>query len=185
MAEFYTTLVIDDTAASGGGMPQLNAASYEEQLVWLVITFVTLYLFVARVALPRIGALLTQREETITNDLDTAEHRKRESDALKESYEAALQAARKQAHDLGVKNKEALMVKEAEVRHKLDAELGAKADEAEAVIEKAVADAMAGLDVLASDVAKDLVAKLSGKKAEDKAVSKAVKSSLSSMTGGA
>ena len=82
MVETYTTLVED---SGGGGLPQLDASSYEEQIVWLFLTFFVLYFVVSKVALPRIGTVLVAREETIAEDLDTAERRKRESDEVKEA----------------------------------------------------------------------------------------------------
>ncbi|MBM3518788.1 MAG: F0F1 ATP synthase subunit B', partial [Alphaproteobacteria bacterium] len=64
-------------------MPQMEFATYAPQLIWLLITFVVLYLLMARVALPRIAGALEARRERIAEDLERAE-------AFKKSAEAAL-----------------------------------------------------------------------------------------------
>jgi F-type H+-transporting ATPase subunit b len=43
-------------------MPQLDFSTFSPQLIWLVITFLGLYLLMSRVALPRIGGVIEQRQ---------------------------------------------------------------------------------------------------------------------------
>ena len=78
-------------------MPQFDLSTFPTQLVWLVIAFVLLYVLMARVALPRIGQVLEERQEKIDDNLDTAEKLRAETEADSESYEAALVQAREQA----------------------------------------------------------------------------------------
>lgn len=166
-----------------GGLPQLNVSTYEEQLVWLFISFIALYILVSRFALPKVKAVLEHRDEIITNDLDTAEKLKQKSDTVFAAYEASLKGARQEAHDLSIKTKEKLTLDLAGAQHKLDGELGVKADAAEAKIASAVEEALSSLDTVASDVTSALVTKLSGTKADDKDVAAAVKTAFSTMRG--
>ncbi|MDB4198503.1 F0F1 ATP synthase subunit B', partial [Ascidiaceihabitans sp.] len=59
--------------ASGPGMPQLDFSTWGNQIFWLVITLVVIYLILSRVALPRIASVLAERQGTITNDIAAAE----------------------------------------------------------------------------------------------------------------
>jgi len=177
MINSYTIVETEES----GGLPQLNVETYEEQLVWLFISFIALYFLVSRFALPKVTAVLEHRDELITNDLDTAEKLKQKSDTVLAAYEASLKSARQEAQELSIKTKEKVMLSHAGAQHKLDDELGAKADEAEARISSAVDDALSSLDTVANEVTSALVSKLSGTKANDKDVAAAVKASFSAM----
>ena len=85
--------------AQGGamGMPQLCADWIPNQLFWLVVTLVVMFLVLSRVAIPRIGAVLAERKGTITNDLAAAEELKQKAKAAERAYEEALADARAEA----------------------------------------------------------------------------------------
>ncbi len=53
-------------------MPQFNFATYPSQIFWFIICFTVLYLFMARVFLPRIKNIIAQRKSIIDNDLSSA-----------------------------------------------------------------------------------------------------------------
>ncbi len=78
-------------------MPQLDFTAFSPQIIWLVITFVILYALMAKVALPRIGSVLEDRQAKINDNLDTAENLRTEAQADAETYESALAEAREQA----------------------------------------------------------------------------------------
>ena len=170
-------------AQKDGGLPQLDFATFEEQLVWLFLSFILLFVIVSRFALPSISKVLVEREERIADDLDRAERLKREAEEVRTNYEEASAASRKNAHDLVLGAKDDIQADIAAATKKLDSELGAKAEEAEALIAKAKADALAGIDTIATDVAADVIAKLGGESADENAVKAAVESALVSVKG--
>ena len=67
------TEAANGAAESSAGMPQLDFSTFPNQIFWLLITLVVIYLLLSRVALPRIGGILAERAGTITNDLAAAE----------------------------------------------------------------------------------------------------------------
>src|SRR5258708_12464396 len=82
----------------GGKFPPFDSSTFASQLVSLAIAFVALYLIVSRIALPRVGSLLDERQDVIEGDLAEAQKLKDESDAALKAYENELAAARARAH---------------------------------------------------------------------------------------
>ena len=74
--------------------PPFQKDTFASQLVSLLIAFVALYLIVSRIALPRVGSVLDQRQNTIEGDLSEAHKLKDASDGALKAYENALAEAR-------------------------------------------------------------------------------------------
>ncbi|WP_169567823.1 F0F1 ATP synthase subunit B' [Sneathiella limimaris] len=155
-------------------MPQLNIADFPPQLVWLVISFVILYIMMAKVAVPRISEVLENRQDRIARDLDEAKRLSEESDKAKADYEAALDKARSEAHAM-VSELKADLAKEQEASQAdLEAQLAEKAKAAEASIASARETALSNVRTIAGEAAKATVAKLISVEVTDKDVEAAV-----------
>lgn len=177
MAQATTEIVEQDA----GGLPQLNViedGSYTNQIAWLLLTFVVLYVLVSKMIVPRVTSVLEEREEKIAGDLDIADRLRREAEEMREGYEAAIADARANAQNTLLAAKEAAQADMAKALADLDTKLSASADEAEKRIVAAKTEALTGLSDIATDVAATLVAKLGGVDADEAAVQKAVKSAL-------
>ena len=83
--------------AAGPGMPQLDFSTWGNQIFWLVLALVAIYLILSRVALPRIAAVLAGRQGTITNDIAAAEDLKAKASEAEAAYDKALVDARAEA----------------------------------------------------------------------------------------
>jgi len=167
-------MAVEDVAVEvDAGMPQLDFSTFPNQIFWLLVTLVVIYLVLSRVALPRIGGVLAERSGTISNDLAAAEDLKLRAVEAEAAYEKSLADARTQANDI-------VAEKRAEIQADLDAEM-AKADkkisaqtaEAEKAIAEIRASAAETVGIVARDVAETLVATLGGN-ADANAIDKAV-----------
>lgn len=159
-------------------MPQFDPATFAPQLVWLAITFVVLYLILARIALPRIADVLEHRADRIADDLDHADAmNKRAEEALK-AYEAGLAEARARAHDIAAGKREAVKAEAAADQARLGDELKARIAEAEAGIAAASRKAMASVGDVAAEAAGAVVARLIGVAPDGAAVTAAVAAEL-------
>ncbi|HJO87371.1 MAG TPA: F0F1 ATP synthase subunit B', partial [Rhodospirillales bacterium] len=62
-------------------MPQFDVTTFLPQIIWLVISYLVLYFLMAKVALPKIGGILEERQARIDDNLDAAQSLRNESNA--------------------------------------------------------------------------------------------------------
>ncbi|KUP91874.1 F0F1 ATP synthase subunit B' [Tritonibacter horizontis] len=153
-----------DAAAHGSsGMPQLDFSTYGNQIWWLLVTLVVIYLILSRVALPRIAAILNERQGTITNDLAAAEDLKAKAVEAENAYNKALADARAEAQRIAAETRAEIQAEVDEAIAKADAEIAAKTAESETAIAEIRATALDNVKLVASDTASALVEALGGK----------------------
>ncbi|MEO0750945.1 MAG: F0F1 ATP synthase subunit B' [Pseudomonadota bacterium] len=168
-----TTSACVDIAGGAVGMPQLCTDWFGNQIFWLVITLVIIYLVLAKIALPRIAAVLAERQGTITNDLAAAEDLKAKAVEAEEAYHKALADARAEAQTIIAATKADIKVELDKATAKADAEIAARAAEGEAAISEIRANAMESVKEVAQSVASDLVGAM-WSKSDEKAIANAV-----------
>jgi F-type H+-transporting ATPase subunit b len=169
------------TAAEGGHkapFPPFQKDTFASQLVSLLIAFVALYLIVSRIALPRVGSLLDERQNKIEDDLAAAQKLKDESDAALKAYESELEAARSRAQAISAETREKLNAVTVAERNTLEERLSVKLAEAEKTIASTRTAAMKNVRSIAADAAAAIVQRLTGLAPDAKAVKKAVDASL-------
>jgi F-type H+-transporting ATPase subunit b len=169
------------TEAEGGHkapFPPFQKDTFASQLVSLLIAFAALYLIVSRIALPRVGGLLDERQKKIDGDLAAAQKLRDDSDSALKAYESELAAARSRAQAIGTETREKLnAVSEAE-RKTLEERLSVKLAEAEKTIASTREAAMSNVRSIASDAAIAIVQRLTGLAPDRRSVNKAVDASL-------
>jgi len=164
-------------------MPQFDPAVWIPQLVWLAITFTVLYLLMSKLALPRIGEVLEEREQRINASLRRAEERKRSADEAVAEYEKTIADVRVRAADLLREARERASAEAAEQHAKLGERLAAQVSAAEERIGEARAAAIAGLRDVAVTVAGAAVERLIGLQVEAGVVGSAVDAALREQRG--
>ncbi|MGO8916780.1 MAG: F0F1 ATP synthase subunit B' [Stellaceae bacterium] len=143
-------------------MPQLDLATFPPQLIWLAITFVVLYLLMAKLGLPRISAVIGARRERIDSDLEKAQQMKVEAEAVIAAYERALAEARQQAQITIKETTERLNAEAAERLRETAERLAAETAAAERRIAQGKATALGNIREVAVEVARAAAAKLIG-----------------------
>ena len=149
-------------------MPQLDITLYPPQIIWLVISFVLLYLAMAKLALPRISEVLEKRRDRIDGDLDKAAVLKDEADEVLAAYEQSMAEAKAQALEV-IKQASDRLAEDSVARHAaLSTTMSEQAQSAEAAIARAKESALADIGGIAEDITDQATAKLIGVKNVDK-----------------
>nr|WP_047997248.1 F0F1 ATP synthase subunit B' [Puniceibacterium sp. IMCC21224] len=160
-------------AASAPGMPQLNFDHWGNQIFWLVLALLAIYFVLSRIALPRIAAVLAERQGTITNDIAKAEDLRRQATEAEQAYEKALSDARIEAQAIALKTRDSIKAAAAVELAKADGKIAEKTAEADKAIAEIRASAMENVEVVAKDTAEALVAAM-GSNADTATVADAV-----------
>lgn len=185
MRTFVTALILGTALVAAGsasalaaGLPQLDTSTYAPQLVWLVISFAVLYYLMSKVALPRIGEVLEDRQARIDDNLKKAEALKADADAAADAYEKSLSEARSKAHDTIKQVRDKAAAEAQEKQNKLADKLVQQIQSAEGKIADAKNKALGDIQGLAVEVAENATAKLLGQGLDAKVVSQAVEQTI-------
>ncbi|MFV0303029.1 MAG: F0F1 ATP synthase subunit B' [Paracoccus sp. (in: a-proteobacteria)] len=168
-----------ETAHGGAsvGMPQLDITTFGNQIFWLLVALGVIYWVLSRIALPRIGGVLSDRQGAITGDLMAAEEFKLKAKEAEAAYEKALADARGEAQKIVAANKAEIQKElDAAIAH-ADAEITARTAESEKRIGEIRASAQDDARTVARDVTAELVLAMGGK-ADTAAVEAAVNARL-------
>jgi F-type H+-transporting ATPase subunit b len=167
-----------EAAAHERAFPPFQKDTFASQLVSLLIAFVALYLIVSRIALPRVGSVIDERQNKIEGDLADAQKLKDQSDSALKAYENELAAARSRAQAIGAETREKLNAASEAERKTLEDQLSVKLAQAEKTIASTREAAMGNVRGIAADAAAAIVQQLTGVLPDGKSVDSAVAASL-------
>ncbi len=142
------------------GLPQLDFATFPNQIFWLVIALIAIYMILSRVSLPRIAAVLAERQGAITNDIAAAEELKQQAAEAEAAYEKALADARAEAARIAAEAKAEMQAEVDDAMKKADAEIAARTAESEARIAEIRDGAAAAINEVAKETAEAVASSL-------------------------
>ncbi|MEO8530197.1 MAG: F0F1 ATP synthase subunit B' [Deltaproteobacteria bacterium] len=161
------------SAEGSAGMPQLDFSTFPNQIFWLAVSLVAIYLILNKVALPRIAGILANRAGTISGHIMKAEELKALAAEAQTAYDESLANARAEASQISKVAQDQINTELAAATAKADAEIAARGVESEKAIADIRASAVDSVAVVARDTAEALIAALGGK-ADAKAIADAV-----------
>ncbi len=155
---YVSSCVGPDGAAIG--MPQLCFEWFPNQIFWVVLTLIAIFLILTRIAIPRIAAVLAERSAAISNDIAAAEELKRRAGEAEAAYDKALADARAEAQTIAQQVREEIKADLDKAMAEADAQIAAKSAESEATIAGIRDGALESVEAVAKDTAGALVAAL-------------------------
>ena len=169
-------------AAPAGGhgavFPPFQSSTFAGQIIWFAITFGLLYYVMSRIALPRVGALMHERQVRLAADLEAAQKAKAESDAAAVAHEKALADARKNAEGIALETRAKLGAEADAKRKQLEAELAERLAASEATIRARTAEAMGNVRDIAADTASAIIERLTAQAPDRAAIDAALDRTL-------
>lgn len=165
-------------AEASSGMPQLDFTSYPNQIFWLLITLVAIYLILKRVAVPRIAGILSTRANQIQRDLDAALAMKNEAEEAEHALQQTLEAAKAEANDIISATKAELAGELREATEKADEVIAEKAAQAESQILEIREGAKADVKDIALNIVADITGKILPKAGDARSIKSAVETRM-------
>jgi F-type H+-transporting ATPase subunit b len=145
-----------------GGFPPFQSQHFPSQILWLVLTFVLLYVLMSRIALPRIASIFAERSKHIGDDLAAAQRFKEQSEAANAAYQQSLANARARAQAIASETRDKHAAEADAANKKLEAQLHDKLAAAERSIATTRSGAMANVSGIAAETASAIVQRLIG-----------------------
>lgn len=145
-----------------GGFPPFQQENFAPQLVWLAVTFGLLYILMSRLALPRVGKIIGDREEKISSDLDTSRELQTKAQAAAAANEETLRNKREEAQSIGREAQQKIAGQIAAQRASAEKEAADRLRAAEEQIAAAKQQALSNLDQTATEAAAAILQKLTG-----------------------
>lgn len=143
-------------------MPQLDPSGFAPQLIWLAISFIALYLIMARIALPQVGQVLEERQARISESLEKAEAFRKDAEEVERQYEESMASTRNEAHALLRQVHDESAALAAEKQQVLMSELNQTIAKSEGEILSARDSALSNLRDMSAEVAQDIARQLAG-----------------------
>jgi len=155
---------IAHTEVPGGHnvFPPFDTQHFPSQFFWLSVTFILLYVLMAKVALPRIGSIFEERSKRIGDDLAEAQRFKERSDAANAAYQQSLANAHARAQSIVNTMREQQAAATEKSSKELEEHLRARLAAAEATIANTRQNAMTHTAEIAAEAATAIVERLIG-----------------------
>jgi F-type H+-transporting ATPase subunit b len=146
----------------GGAFPPFDVDNFAPQLVWLALIFGLLYVLMSRIALPRIGSILSERESRIESDLIASRDLQGKAQAAAAEHDETLRATKAQAQAIGRDAQQQAASETQARRSAQESEFSKKLAEADAQITAAKQQALAHVEEIATEAAGSILEKLTG-----------------------
>ncbi|MEM1430698.1 MAG: F0F1 ATP synthase subunit B' [Pseudomonadota bacterium] len=159
------------------GMPQLCFDWFPNQIFWLIVTLGAIYLILTRVALPRIAAVLAERNGTITNDIAAAEELKLQAAEAEKAYQRALADAKAEAQKIAAETRAEISKEVDAATERADQEIAKKTEESQARLAEIRDSELQSIEAVAKDTVGAIVVAL-GRSADDATLGAAVEARL-------
>ena len=120
-------LTLKTVNAAEAGMPQLDPEYWASQVFWLIIIFLSIYVLIGKIFIPKIKSNIDMREDKIRKDLEEAKLFKEEAEKKLKEYNEVITEAKMNVKKIISSSRQKLnddlQLKKNEVQKKIDEEI--------------------------------------------------------------
>ncbi len=165
--------------AAEAGMPQLDPEYWASQAFWLIIIFLSIYILIAKIFIPKIKSNIDMRDNKIRKDLEEAKTYKEQAEKKLEEYNKLIELAKRDVKkilsDSRQKLNEDIQIKRKEVQKKIDEETKIPEEEIKKFKNNSVKKVNSISEGITSELLKEIFGEDINKSSIEAAVSQVVK----------
>ena len=159
---FYCLLLSHVNSAESGGMPQLNPEFWFSQIFWLIITFGFMFLVLSKLVLPKISENLESRKAQISENIESAEKQRLESENKLKEYDKLILDSKNEAKNYFNQAREQILKDVDKKRQNLEKEINEEINKAEKEIQDLKNKSPDKIRKIAIETSSDLIKQVIG-----------------------
>ena len=148
--------------AAEAGMPQLDPKYWASQAFWLAIIFLSIYLLIDRIFIPKIKDNIDTRENKIRKDLEEAKMFREEAEKKLKIYKDLIEKAKLDSKKILSESRQKLNEDIRVKKEKIQKEIEQETRNAEKEIEKFKFDSVNKVGVISEDIVSSLLKDIFG-----------------------
>ena len=148
--------------AAEAGMPQLDPKYWASQSFWLIIIFLSIYLLIARIFIPKIKNSIDMRESKIRKDLEEAKVFREEAEKKLKSYKELMETAKIDARRILYESNRSLNEEMQEKKNKIQKEIEKEIYNAENEIIKFKNESLEKVNFISEEIVSSLIKEIFG-----------------------
>jgi F-type H+-transporting ATPase subunit b len=156
------------------GMPQLDPTYWASQSFWLILIFITLYLALSNLFIPKIKNNIDNRENKIKNDLDEAQKLKNLAEKKFKEYELSIENAKKEVQKIIFESKNKLNLEIQSKKKEFEKEIEIEIERAEKEIEHLKKDSLVNISAISEEMASNVIEQISGEPMNQSSIKAAI-----------
>ena len=148
--------------AAEAGMPQLDPKYWASQSFWLIIIFLSIYLLIGRIFIPKIKNSIDMRESKIRKDLEEAKVFREEAEKKLKSYKELMETAKIDARKSLSESNRSLNEEMQEKKNKIQKEIEKEIYNAENDIKKFKNESLEKVNFISEEIVSSLIKEIFG-----------------------
>ncbi len=158
----FSTLFGGSLFAAEAGMPQLDPKYWASQAFWLIIIFLSIYLLIAKIFIPKIKGNIDTREDKIRKDLEEARVSREEAEKKLKMYKDLIENAKLDSKKILSESRQQLNEDMKVKKEKIQKEIEQETRNAEKEIEKFKSESINKVGAISEDVVSSLLKDIFG-----------------------